>query len=520
MRFSTLPSLDGKTVAFIGNSLIYYGGIVEPIEPLRPNNGTFARVCRAAGDDVTVLNCTYGGHHLYDFTAEGCKRGDAHNGADLLAGLDFAAVDVVFMSESGDDNPNFLADVRRVMERFPNPATRFVYLCHSYSYFRRHRRVTDNLRALARLGVGIVDWGRLVYDVAGGTRAEGMTADYDMASFINAIERDFHHPNPLAGYLASLMCYTVVTGKSAVGADPSVCASVRFGGGVTGFDAYAGRFYAPAARTNFREVFASPDEMHGLQLLCDRYSHLWDTERLETERSVAVCAHRGWSAKYPENSLEAFRAALELGADEIELDVRLTADGKLIVSHDDRLDRISDGKPGELVSTSTFDYLRTLNIGIRQNTVARFCTPEEVFDAVGGKILLNIHLKEAGPDGFIIRELVRLADERGITDSIYFAGSPRELEAMEAYAPQIPRTAIQLRRDTIGIVEMAHKYHCARVQLWAWIYEDAIIPALRADGIRVNLYHAETPDEIRAAVASGVQTILSNNPDVVMETIG
>lgn len=513
--FTPLPSLNGKRVAFIGNSLIYYGGVVDPVDPLRPNFGMFYQVCRAAGDEVTVYNCTYGGHHLYDFTEDGCRRGDAHNGADILAGLDFSSIDVVFFSESGDNNPNFLADARRVMARFPNPATKFVYLCHSYSYFRRHLHVTDGLCALARLGVGIVDWGRLVYDVAEGRiRLPGMKLPYSAATFINAIERDYHHPNPLAGYLASLMCYAAATGRSVAGADDSFCRSMRFGGGAVGFDEYAERYYAPAARTNFREVFASPDEMNALRTLCDRYVRLWNAVSLETERSAAVCAHRGWSEAYPENSLEAFRAAVELGADELELDVRLTADGKLIVSHDNKLDRISDGKPGELVSTSTFDYLRSLNTGIRHNTTARFCTPEEVFDAVGGRIILNIHLKEAGPEGFIIRELVRLAEEKGITGSIYFAGSPRELEAMRKYAPQIPRTAIQLPKDTIGIREMAHEYDCFRVQLWSGMYDDALIRALRDDGIRVNLYHAETPEEIRAAVDSGVQTVLTNHADV------
>lgn len=518
--FSPLLSLDGKRVAFIGNSLIYYGGVVDPRDPLCENFGGFYQLCRALGDRVTVYNCTYGGHHLYDFTEDGCKRGDAHNGADLLAGLDFAGIDVVFFSESGDNNPNFVADAKRLMARFPNPETRFVYLGHSYSHFRRHRHVTDGMTELARLGVGIADWGRLVYDVVeGGVREEGMELAYTKETFINAIERDFHHPNPLAGYLASLTCYAVATGRSVEGADASFCAGLRFGGGAVGFDAYAERFYAPAAATNFREVFASAAEVRGLQRLADRYARLWNAARLATEASVAVCAHRGWSAEYPENSLEAFRAALELGADEIELDVRRTADGKLIVSHDNKLDRISDGKPGELVSTSTFDYLRSLNIGIKQGTTARFCTPEEAFDAVGGRILLNIHLKEAGPDGCIVRELVRLAEEKGIADSIYFAGSPRELEAMEVYAPQIPRTAIQLPRDTMDIDVMARTYHCARVQLWSGIYDERIIPRLRAEGIRVNLYHAETPEEIRAAAASGVETILSNHPDIAIETL-
>ena len=55
------------------------------------------------------------------------------------------------------------------------------------------------------------------------------------------------------------------------------------------------------------------------------------------------CAHRGVSALMPENTLPAFGAALALGANEIEFDIRLTKDGKLVVCHDPVLERISDG---------------------------------------------------------------------------------------------------------------------------------------------------------------------------------
>ena len=54
-------------------------------------------------------------------------------------------------------------------------------------------------------------------------------------------------------------------------------------------------------------------------------------------------AHRGYSARYPENTLVAFAKAVEAGADMIELDVRLSKDRRLVVIHDERIDRTSDG---------------------------------------------------------------------------------------------------------------------------------------------------------------------------------
>ncbi|UFJ43117.1 glycerophosphodiester phosphodiesterase [Brevibacillus humidisoli] len=74
-----------------------------------------------------------------------------------------------------------------------------------------------------------------------------------------------------------------------------------------------------------------------------------------------IFAHRGASARHPENTLEAFRAAIRLGADGIELDVQLTSDGEVVVIHDPWLDRTTDGTG--LVQNRTFAELRRLSAG-------------------------------------------------------------------------------------------------------------------------------------------------------------
>ena len=55
-------------------------------------------------------------------------------------------------------------------------------------------------------------------------------------------------------------------------------------------------------------------------------------------------AHRGFSGKYPENTMLAFQKAIEVGADGIELDVQLTKDGEVVIIHDETIDRTTDGK--------------------------------------------------------------------------------------------------------------------------------------------------------------------------------
>lgn len=227
------------------------------------------------------------------------------------------------------------------------------------------------------------------------------------------------------------------------------------------------------------------------------------------------CAHRGLSGRMPENTLPAFAAAYALGADEIELDIRLTRDEKLIVSHDNTLERISDGT-GKLCD-HTLDELLQLNIGIKHDWVVPFCTAEDVFRLLGGKIVFNMHLKEHGEEGYLIRELVKLAEKYDATQSVYFAGSPGELEWMQKVAPQIERTAIQLRKDTVGIYEMAKTYDCTRVQFWLGMFDGDLIDRLHAEGISCNLYYADTHEDYEKYFGMGIDTLLTNRMDLAAD---
>ena len=76
---------------------------------------------------------------------------------------------------------------------------------------------------------------------------------------------------------------------------------------------------------------------------------------------IYVAAHRGWYAKYPENTMPAFRAAVELGVDQVETDVRVTADGELVLIHDATLERTTNGT-GKVIDM-TFEELRGLDAG-------------------------------------------------------------------------------------------------------------------------------------------------------------
>lgn len=224
------------------------------------------------------------------------------------------------------------------------------------------------------------------------------------------------------------------------------------------------------------------------------------------------CAHRGVSALMPENTLPAFAAALALGADEIEFDVRLTKDMKLIVSHDGELERISDGKG--LLSELTLAELKKLNIGIKQGWDASFCTVEEVFEQLANKLTFNIHLKEHGEDGYLIKKLIKIIEKYNAQNSVYFAASPNELEWLEKLAPQIKRVAIQLPDDKIEIYDMAKKYNCSGVQFWLGMFDENLINKLHAENIFCNLFFADDAENYQKYFETGIDTLLTNRMDL------
>src|ERR1044071_6548268 len=105
------------------------------------------------------------------------------------------------------------------------------------------------------------------------------------------------------------------------------------------------------------------------------------------QTTVAVISHRGEHLQHPENTMPAYRAAVEADADFIETDVRTTSDGKLVIMHDASVDRCTNGQ-GE-VAAMTFDEIRKLDAGAKVGGAFRGTmvpTFDEVLEFAHGKI--------------------------------------------------------------------------------------------------------------------------------------
>jgi glycerophosphoryl diester phosphodiesterase len=107
-----------------------------------------------------------------------------------------------------------------------------------------------------------------------------------------------------------------------------------------------------------------------------------------------VQAHRGFSEHYPENTLAAFRAAVEAGADRIEMDLAITRDDVVVLLHDRTLDRTTDGRGP--VSSFPYDHVRELDAGSwldERFAGERVPALRDVLTELGGETVLNLELK-------------------------------------------------------------------------------------------------------------------------------
>lgn len=217
--------------------------------------------------------------------------------------------------------------------------------------------------------------------------------------------------------------------------------------------------------------------------------------------------------------MAAFVLALRQAADMIELDVRLTADGRLVVFHDETTERWNGQK--RPVSRCTLADLRRLDIGGE-----RVPTLEEALAfARETGIRLNIELKAAGT-GARCAALLRAFDltERTLVSS-FSAAILRELRAV---APETPRgylMGIRTLHPTVRIRELWPFLHLRTVAASAWHpYHGLpllkrVIPLVRRAGYQVNVWTVDDPARMRALAEWGATGIITNRPDLARQVL-
>lgn len=233
-----------------------------------------------------------------------------------------------------------------------------------------------------------------------------------------------------------------------------------------------------------------------------------------------ISAHRGFSAAAPENTVYAFEAALDSGADYIELDVQLTSDGELVVFHDKTLNRTTDGR-GNL-SSKTYAELQELSAGSWFNSSGEFDDAKimllsEVFELVGNDILLNIEIKSHGNYIAAAEKAVELIEEYDFESSCYVTSfSYPALKRVKELNPKI-KTA--LTANVAASTSYSRLEYIDAVSLNYVFVNQSIVNTVHQNGKKIFVWTVDRNDDIKKMAALGVDNIITNRPDKAAEIV-
>ncbi len=239
---------------------------------------------------------------------------------------------------------------------------------------------------------------------------------------------------------------------------------------------------------------------------------------------VLNLGHRGASYDAPENTLPAFRLAAEMGAEGIELDVQLSKDGAVVIIHDFRVDKTTDGQG--LVKAKTLAELEKLDAGryFGEPFVGTAVpTLSELFMAMGPVLLYNIELKTLSfTNRGLEAEVLRLIEDHNLQDRTMVSSfNPFALRRAYQTNPKIkrgllwaPNLPVHLRWQLFRAAAKPNMFHP---------YWEATTPALVKQehdrGLLVNVWTCNEPEAMRRLIGMGVDAIMTDRPDLLRQII-
>ncbi len=230
------------------------------------------------------------------------------------------------------------------------------------------------------------------------------------------------------------------------------------------------------------------------------------------------CAHRGAPNTHPENTIPAFVEAIELGVDMIEFDVRVTADGHAVLMHDATVDRTTNGTGA--VEDLTLAEIKQLDAGswkAPQFADTEVPTFAETLEVMPPEILLNIELKA----GEMVVDLVigHLKKLDMIDQSLLAARNDQATRARELI-PDIRIINFSRQDGADDYVDNTIATGAQYLQLPRRDTTPERVARCHQHGIVVNVFKSDEPEDQRLLSDWGVDYILTDNPRLLMETLG
>ena len=231
-----------------------------------------------------------------------------------------------------------------------------------------------------------------------------------------------------------------------------------------------------------------------------------------------IYGHRGASGYAPENTLEAFRLAMEMGADGFELDVHMSKDGALVVIHDESVDRTTDGTG--LVRDLTLAQLKQLDasFGMEAYKGAKIPTLDEVFDLIRDtRHIVNVEIKT--DEWFypqIEEKCLALAREKGVEDRILYSSfNHYTLMKLRQLKPDV-KLGMLFGDIMVKPWEYARQLsvdylHPMKMNIWVPGFSEGAAEA----GYGVNMWTINDQETMALCLKTGAG-IITNYPDVAI----
>jgi glycerophosphoryl diester phosphodiesterase len=245
-----------------------------------------------------------------------------------------------------------------------------------------------------------------------------------------------------------------------------------------------------------------------------------------------VAAHRGGALLWPENSLTAFRGALALGADYLETDVHLTADGEVVVLHDATLDRTTTGS-GRVRTARLGDLpslrLRDRNGGVTSDPVPTLGQLLDLLAPSPAQLLLEIKVdadRRRYPE--IEEKVLALVNGRGLAGRTVIMGFEAEtIRRTRTLQPSI-RTAFLVgkgRVDREGVpareaVRWAREVGATQLGIDHRVLDAGVVEAARAARLEVGAWTVNEERDIKTVIGAGVDLVTSDRPDLALRLLG
>lgn len=242
--------------------------------------------------------------------------------------------------------------------------------------------------------------------------------------------------------------------------------------------------------------------------------------------SPLIFAHRGASAFAPENTISAFDLAVQQQADVIELDTKLSADGKVVIIHDQTVDRTTNAS-GDVRDFSIAE-LQELDAGSffgPQFSKERIPSLEEVLHRYSGNVWINIELTNySSPLDALPEEVARILRKLKLIDNILVSSfHPIPLRRFHYLLPEIPLGFLarhglsgSLSRSWLGksiLPYWALHPHFSDVS-------SRLVSKAHRSQKRVHVYTVNSPEEIENLISKGIDGIITDNPYLAHQILG